>query len=62
VQRRQSEIREVHRAGGKYVRLVGTSDWFHHEDDRWPDTINLERVASIAEATAVAVRELAEVQ
>lgn len=58
----RSEIREVHRAGGKYVSLVGTSDWFHHEDDRWPDTINLERVASIAEATAVAVRELAEVQ
>jgi hypothetical protein len=58
----RSEIREVHRAGGKYVSLVGTSDWFHHEDDRWPDTINLERVAGIAEATAVAVRELAEVQ
>jgi hypothetical protein len=58
----RSEIRAVHRAGGEYVSLVATSEWFHHEHDRWPHTVDPQSIADIAAATATAVCKLAEVQ
>lgn len=37
------EAHNVHHAGGRYVSLLGAQRWFHHPDDRWPETIDLDR-------------------
>ncbi len=44
------EARNVFDAGGRYVSLLGTNRWFHHPDDRWPDTIDLERTERLCRA------------
>ena len=31
------ETRDIHRAGGRYLTLVGTNPLFHLPQDRWPD-------------------------
>ena len=58
------EAHNVFDAGGRYVSLLGAQRWFHHPDDRWPDTIDLARterlcraVLRIAEGLAEAPRE-----
>ena len=50
-QRPGGEARNIHDGGGCYVSLVGDNRWFHHPDDRWPTTIDLERTEKIARAT-----------
>ena len=30
------ETRDIHRAGGRYLTLVGTNPFFHLPQDRWP--------------------------
>jgi hypothetical protein len=46
------ETRDIHRAGGRYITLVGSNPWFHLPQDRWPDTVNVAVVARIASAAA----------
>ena len=46
------ETRDIHRAGGRYITLVGSNPWFHMPQDRWPDTVNVAAVARIASAAA----------
>ncbi len=51
------ETRDIHRAGGRYVTLVGTNPWFHLPDDRWPATVDVPAIARVAAgAAAMAVR------
>ena len=52
------ETRDIHRAGGRYVTLVGTNPWFHLPDDRWPHTVDVPAIARIAEGAARMVAEL----
>jgi hypothetical protein len=52
------ETRNIHRAGGRYITLVGTNSWFHLPQDRWPETVNVEAVARIASAAAPIVLAL----
>jgi len=42
------ETRDIHRAGGRYVTLVGTSPFFHLPQDRWPHSVDADAVARIA--------------
>jgi hypothetical protein len=52
------ETRDIHRAGGRYLTLVGTNRHFHLPDDRWPyavDAAAIARIASAAAALAVAL-------
>ncbi|HEV2099400.1 MAG TPA: hypothetical protein VGR45_10805 [Stellaceae bacterium] len=49
------ETRDIHRAGGRYATLVGTNPWFHLPDDRWPHTVDVTAVASIAAGAAAMV-------
>jgi len=49
------ETRDIHRAGGRYVTMVGTSPWFHLPQDRWPHSVNPDAVARIAAAAASVV-------
>src|SRR6266481_8771251 len=46
------ETRDIHRAGGCYVTLVGSNPLFHLPQDRWPHAVDVAMVAHIAAATA----------
>ena len=46
------ETRDIHRAGGRYVTLVGTNPWFHLPDDRYPSTVDVPAIARMAEGAA----------
>lgn len=53
------ETRDIHRAGGRYLTLVGTNQWFHLPQDRWPDTVDVAIIARIAAAASRLVLALA---
>lgn len=46
------ETRDIHRAGGRYLTLVGTNRLFHLPQDRWPHSVDVPAVARIANAAA----------
>lgn len=46
------ETRDIHRAGGRYVTLVGSNPLFHLPQDRWPHAVDVPAVARIAAAAA----------
>jgi hypothetical protein len=46
------ETRDIHRAGGRYLTLVGTNPWFHLPQDRLPHAVDIAAAARIAEAAA----------
>ncbi len=46
------ETRDIHRAGGRYVTLVGSNPLFHLPQDRWPDAIDVVTIAKVAAAAA----------
>jgi hypothetical protein len=52
------ESREIHLQGGSYVSLAGGHATFHQQADRWPDTVDIESVASYAKAMTDLAREL----
>ena len=46
------ETRDIHRANGRYLTLVGSNPWFHLPTDRWPHSIDVGAVVRIASAVA----------
>jgi hypothetical protein len=46
------ETRDIHRAGGHYLTLVGSNPFFHLPQDRWPHAVDAAAVARIAAAMA----------
>ena len=46
------ETRDIHRAGGHYLTLVGSNPLFHLPQDRWPHAVDPGAVARIAAAAA----------
>jgi hypothetical protein len=46
------ETRDIHRAGGYYLTLVGSNPLFHLPQDRWPDAVDAGIVARVAAAAA----------
>ena len=46
------ETRDIHRAGGCYVTLVGSNPLFHLPQDRWPHAVDAGAVARIAAAAS----------
>jgi hypothetical protein len=42
------ETRDIHRAGGRYVTLVGSNPLFHMPQDRWPHAVDVPAIARIA--------------
>jgi hypothetical protein len=46
------ETRDIHRAGGRYVTLVGSNPWFHLPQDRWPHAVDVAAIERIATAAA----------
>lgn len=52
------ETRDIHRAGGRYLTLVGSNPWFHLPQDRFPHSVDVaavERIASAAASMVVAL-------
>jgi hypothetical protein len=52
------ETRDIHRAGGRYVTLVGSNPFFHLPQDRWPHAVDTDAVTRVAAAAAGLVVEL----
>jgi len=46
------ETRDIHRAGGCYVTLVGSNPLFHLPQDRWPHAVDAGAVARVAAASS----------
>jgi hypothetical protein len=49
------ETRDIHRAGGRYLTLVGSNPLFHLPQDRWPHAVDAAVVARVAAAAAATV-------
>lgn len=54
------ETRDIHRAGGRYLTLVGSNRWFHRPEDRWPHSVDAAAIARIAAGMATLVARLAQ--
>jgi hypothetical protein len=52
------ETRDIHRAGGRYLTLVGSNPWFHLPQDRWPHSVDVATTARIAAGMAALVARL----
>jgi len=52
------ETRDIHRAAGRYVTLVGSNPLFHLPQDRWPHAVDTPAIARIAAAAANLVTAL----
>ena len=52
------ETRDIHKAGGHYLTLVGSNKLFHLPQDRWPHAVDLDAVTSIAAGSAAMVLAL----
>jgi hypothetical protein len=46
------ETRDIHRAGGRYLTLVGSNPLFHLPQDRWPHAVDAGMVARVAAAAS----------
>ena len=44
------EARNVYDLGERFVSLLGSNRWFHHPDDRWPTTVDLDTTERVARA------------
>ena len=53
------ETRDIHRAGGRYVTLVGTNRLFHLPMDRWPEAVDVPAIERIAAGAAAFARGVA---
>jgi len=53
------ETRDIHRAGGHYLTLVGSNPLFHLPQDRWPHAVDAGMVARVATAASRLVLGLA---
>lgn len=54
------ETRDIHLKGGHYLTFVGSNPLFHLPQDRWPEAVDVGRVAAIAAAGAHIARQLAD--
>ena len=46
------ETRDIHRAGGRYLTVVGSNPLFHLPQDRWPHAVDASVVARVAAAAS----------
>ena len=53
------EARNIHDRDERYVSLLGSNRWFHHPDDRWPATVDLDGTERIARAVLTIADQLA---
>lgn len=45
------EVRNVFEGGGQYFSIIDThNQYFHHQDDKWPNAVNIDKTVEIANA------------
>lgn len=44
------EARDIFDGGGRYVSLLGDNGLFHHPEDRWPGSVDLDKAVRLTEA------------
>jgi len=52
------ETRDIHKAGGRYLTMVGSNPLFHLPQDRWPHSVDVAAAARIAAASTRVVLAL----
>jgi hypothetical protein len=55
----RGEAENVHRAGGRYISVIGSNDLFHNTSDRGPETVDLDTIARFAGAFVTITASLA---
>lgn len=53
------EAMNVFDGGGRYISVLGYGHYFHHPDDVWPDTVDVDRTTRIVAALCELVVDLA---
>jgi hypothetical protein len=53
------EARNIHTEGGRYVSLLGNSQHFHTQQDRWPGAVDVDAIARFAEGVSALAVTLA---
>jgi len=53
------EARNIYDGGGRFVSILGNNRWFHHPDDRWPASVDLERTHLLTRAMLSIAKQLA---
>jgi hypothetical protein len=46
------EARNIFDGGGRYISLLGDNGLFHHPEDRWPDSVDLDKAVRLTKAFA----------
>lgn len=59
IERPLGEARNIFDAGGQFVSILGSNRYFHHPEDRWPDTVDLKKTEAIARALLDTIDALA---
>ncbi len=44
------EAHNIYDLNGRYISFIGSNPYFHHPDDRWPTTIDLDKAARLTDA------------
>lgn len=53
------EARNIYDGDGRYVSILGDNRWFHHPDDRWPTSVDIERTLLLTQAMLGIAEQLA---
>lgn len=53
------EARNIYDGGGRFVSILGDNRWFHHPDDRWPASVDIERTHLLTKAMLAIAKQLA---
>ena len=53
------EARNIYDGGGRFVSILGDNRWFHHPDDRWPASVDIERTHLLTKAMLNIAKQLA---
>lgn len=55
----RSEAQNIHEKGGRYFSLIGTNNYFHHPEDRWPKAVDINKTVKIIRGLVQLAIELA---
>lgn len=53
------EAANIHDGNGRYVSVLGAHRWFHHPDDRWPTTVEVDKTQRFTHALLDVIQDLA---
>lgn len=59
-ERPAGEAMNIFDGGGQYISLLGYGHYFHHPDDVWPHTVDVDKTARVVEALCELTLELAD--